>query len=377
MGAIREIFRAFAPEYLERFPDLPSQHRKVIEAILACRSGELGSTAYRCTGCGATHSVFRSCGNRHCPQCQIHKTRQWLATQLDRRLPGPHFFLTFTVPEPLRPFLRSHQRVGYAALFEASSGALKKLARDPRFLGTDLPGFTGVLHPWGRQLQFHPHIHYIAPAGGLCPDRERWLSSRADFYLPVRALSPIYRARFKDQMRREGLLDAIDPAVWKTAWNVHCESAGDGAHVLRYLAAYVFRVAISDRRIVSFSPADRTVTFRYRPREAGRELSPSGELTTTLDAMEFLRRFLQHVLPSGFMKVRHFGCLSPNCSVPLDEVRRLITEATGACLPPDEPEPPKPPAYHCPDCGAPLVYVRTLLPFQIELPRMLAIPDTG
>jgi hypothetical protein len=355
MGAIAEIFRAFGPLYLERFPHLPTAHRRVMDAILQCRSGELGSTLYQCSDCGAAHWVGRACGNRHCPQCQAHKTRQWFDTQLERRLPGPYFLLTFTVPQPLRPFLRSHPRVGYNALFHASAGALKTLARDPRHIGTDLPGFTGVLHTWGRQLPFHPHIHYLVPGGGLSPDRDRWLPSREDFYLPVRALSPIYRAKFKDRMRREGLLAKIDPQVWRIDWNVDCEPAGDGEHALGYLARYVFRVAISDPRVVGFSVPDHTVTFRYRPSEGGPEQS------TALDAFEFLRRYLQHVLPSGFMKVRHFGFLNPNCAVPLEQIRSLIHRATGASLPPAPPPTDDRPACYCPDCGAALVYVRTVL----------------
>ena len=155
------------------------------------------------------HLIDRSCGNRHCPQCQYHKSRQWLEAQLDRRLPGNHFLLTFTVPEQLRPFCRSHQEAAYGALFAASAGAIKKMAKDPRFIGADLPGFTAVLHTWGRQIQFHPHIHYIVPGGGLSKDRSEWLASRADFYLPVKALSPIFRAKFKEQMNKAGLLPRL------------------------------------------------------------------------------------------------------------------------------------------------------------------------
>lgn len=368
MGAITELFRAFAPEYVARFPNLPLPHRKAIDAIRACRSGALGSTVYRCTDtdCGHTHFVHRSCGNRHCPQCQAHKTRQWLASQLDRKLPGPHFLLTFTVPEGLRDFVRSHPRVGYDALFEASSGALKKLARNPRFLGSDLIGFTGVLHTWGRALPFHPHIHYIVPAGGLSADRSRWIPSRSNFFVPVRALSPVYRALFRERLHTEGLLEQIDPAVWGADWVVHCQPAGDGVHAFQYLARYVFRVAISDRRLVAVSPAERTVTFRYRPPGEKRDRR------MTLDVFEFLRRYLQHVLPSGFMKIRHFGFLHPNCAVPLTKTRRLVTEATGSCLPPEVLAPPERPAFYCPDCGAALALVRRIFP----TPPILLL-DTG
>jgi len=193
MPAIADIFRAFAPEYLERFPNLPDQHKKVINAIVNCRSGNFGVTIYRCEGCGATHCIDRSCGDRHCPQCQHQKSRDWLERQLNRRLPGQHFMLTFTMPEQIRSFCRSHQRLAYEALFSAAGGAIKKLAKDPRYIGTDLPGFTGVLHTWGRQLQYHPHVHFIVPAGGLSKNREHWLAAGNAFYLPVRALAKIFK----------------------------------------------------------------------------------------------------------------------------------------------------------------------------------------
>ncbi|MFQ5904639.1 MAG: transposase zinc-binding domain-containing protein, partial [Candidatus Binatia bacterium] len=248
MITITEIFARYAPEYLEKYPNLPDSHRKVIEAILNCRTGEYGSTLYQCQSCGQMHTIYCSCGNRHCPQCQHHKTQQWLEKQLDRQLPGPHFLITFTVPEELRDFIRSHQRVCYDALFKASSEALKLLAKDERFIGTDLPGFTGILHTWGRQLQYHPHIHYIVPGGGLSKDRSSWLPSRADFYVPVQALSPIYRAKFKAEMKKAGLLDQIDPKVWEVDWIVNSQAVGNGSSSLKYLAPYVFKVAISNSR---------------------------------------------------------------------------------------------------------------------------------
>jgi hypothetical protein len=188
MTTLRDIFDAFGPEYLERYPNLPTSHRKVISAIQHCRSGPYGYSLSQCQSCGGRHHVHHSCGNRHCPQCQQHTTQQWLHHHLAHQLPGPHFLLTFTVPEPLRPFLRSHQRLAYHAMFTASTQALKRLAQEERFIGTHLPGFPGVLHTWGRQLQYHPHIHYIVPGGGLSQDRDAWLPSRASFFVPVKAL---------------------------------------------------------------------------------------------------------------------------------------------------------------------------------------------
>src|SRR5215813_1289046 len=352
MTTIRDIFTAFAPEYLERSPTLPTSHRKVISAIRNCRSGHYGQSLYQCQSCRGHHRVQHSCGNRHCPQCQQHKTRQWLHHHLEQQLPGPHFLLTFTVPETLRPFIRSHQRLAYHALFQASATALKRLAQDERFIGTDLPGFTGVLHTWGRQLQYHPHIHYIVPGGGLSKDRTRWLPSRANFFVPVKALSPIYRALFKDAVRRAGLLEQIDPQVWSIPWNVHSQANHHGHSAFTYLAPYVFKVAISNQRIVSLT--DRTVTFTYR------KVGSARPRTAHLDVMEFLRRFLLHVLPEGFMKVRHFGFLHTSCTIPPDTIRLMIVQAYPIDFQPPPLTHPAPFVAFCPTCGGPMHVVMRL-----------------
>ena len=353
MTTLRDIFTAFAPESLERYPHLPTSHQKVISAIQNCQSGHYGHSLYQCQSCNNQHHVNHSCGNRHCPQCQHHKTQQWLHHHLDKQLPGPHFLLTFPVPEILRPFIRSHQRLAYQALFSASSLALKRLAKDQRFIGTDLPGFTGVLHTWGRQLQYHPHIHYIVPGGGLSKDRTTWQPSRATFYVPVKALSPIYRALFKEDMRQAGLLEHIAPQVWNTPWNVHSQAGANGHTAFTYLAPYVFRVAISNRRLVALK--DRTVTFTYRQPGSSRPRPP-------LDAIEFLRRCLQHVLPEGFMKGRHFGCMNSRCTLPTDTLRRLsLRQHPVACKTP-EVEAPAPCVAACPTCGKPMQLVLRLWP---------------
>jgi hypothetical protein len=354
---ITEIFRTFGPEYLSRYPDMPLIHKKTFAAMVNCRSGSLGATIYRCEGCGKKHFIDRSCGNRHCPQCQYHKSRQWLDAQLQRRLPGTHFLVTFTVPEQLRHFCRTHQDAAYDAFFTASSGAIKKLALDPRFIGTDLPGFTSVLHTWGRQMQYHPHLHLIVPAGGLSLDRKRWLPSRNTFYLPVRALSVIFRAKFRDEMER--FLGDIDPVVWQMEWNVNVQPVGDGTAVLKYLAPYIFRVAISNSRIVEVK--DHSVVFAYRKKGSNRLRQ------VTLDVMEFIRRFLQHILPHGFMKVRHYGFMSANCSVDLARLRLLILECLKEVqfsledLAPAAARPPVPKPV-CPSCGGALLYLFSLIP---------------
>jgi hypothetical protein len=345
MTTLREIFTAFAPEYLERYPHLPTAHRKVISAIQHCQSGPYGHSLSQCPDCGGHHRVNHSCGNRHCPQCQQHKTPQWLQHHLDKQLPGPHFLLTFTVPETLRPFVRSHQRLAYQALFQASATALKRLAKDERFIGTDLPGLPGVLPTWGRQLQYHPHIHSIVPGGGLSRDRTTWCPSRAHFFVPVKALSPIYRALFKEEIRQAGLLEHLDPQVWTIPWNVHSQANHHGHSALTYLAPYVFKVAISNHRLVSLT--DRTGTFTYR------QVGSARLRTAHLDGMEFLRRFLQHVLPDGLQKVRHFGFLHASCTLPLATIRRMIVQAPPGEDQPPPHTPPPPRAARWPTCGAP------------------------
>ena len=352
MTTIRDIFNAFTPEYLERYPHLPISHRKVISAIQYCQSGHYGHSLSQCQSCGAQHRVQHSCGNRHCPQCQHHKTQQWLHHHLDKQLPGPHFLITFTVPETLRPFLRSHQRLAYQAMFAASSLALKRLAKEERFIGTHCPGFTGVLHTWGRQLQYHPHIHYVVPGGGLSEDRTTWLPSRANFSVPVKALSPISRAIFKEDLRHAGLLEHIDPQVWDLPWNVHSQANPQSDTAFTYLAPSGFRVAISTRRIGGLT--DHTVTFTYRTPGSARPR------TTALDAIEFLRRFLQHVLPDGFVTVRHCGLLHASCAIPTNTLRLMIVPACPIDCKPTRIVPPQPLVALCPTCGAPMQVVMRL-----------------
>ena len=331
-----------------------TEHRlpTVLSAILNCKTGHYGHSLFQCQHGGKQHRVHHSCGNRHCPQCQHHKTRLWLHKQLENQLPGPYFLITSTVPETLRPFIRSHPRIAYQALFHASSQALKRLAKDERFIGTRLPGFTGILHTRGRQLQYHPHIHYIVPGGGLSKDRSAGLPSRVNFFVPVKALSPIYRNIFKEEMAQAGLLDEIDPQVGNITWNVHSRANPNGHTSLKYLAPYVSKVAISNSRIVSLK--DRTVTFTYRkPRSSRRR-------TTNLDAIEFIRRFLHHVLPNGFIKVRHFGFINTRCAIPTDTLRRLILKRHPVAFNTPHLEAPAPVVASCPSCGKPMQLVMRL-----------------
>jgi len=352
MPTSSDIFNPCAPESLERSPNLPTAHPKVISAIQNGRSGHDGHRLYQCQSCGKHHRVNHACGHRHCPPCQHHQTQQWLPHHLDKQLPGPHCLIPFTVPETLRPFIRSHQRLAYQALFKASSQALKRLAHEERFLGTNLPGFPGILHTWGRQLQYHPHLHSMVPGGGLSKDRPPWRPSRAHFSVPVQALAPIYRALFKEEMPQAGLLAPIDPLVWHTDGNVHCQANPHGHTSFTYLAPYVFTVAISTSRLVSLQ--DRPVPFTYR------KVGSSRPRTTTLDAVEFLRRFLQQVVPDGFMKVRHVGFLHASCALPTDTLRLMIVQAHLIDFQPTQSAPPAPLAALCPTGGAPMRVVMRL-----------------
>ena len=359
MSALQEIFQRYAPEYLERYrATMPAWHKKVIHAILHCRTGEFGANLYRCDACGQTHVAPCSCGNRHCPTCQHAKAAEWLDRQMKKLLPCPYFLITFTVPQEVRPFVRRHQKLAYSALFHAASAALSKLARDPRFVGADQIGCFGVLHTWGRQLQYHPHLHFIVPGGGLSRERDAWIASKAHFFIRVEPLSLIYRAKVRDAIARAGLLHQIDPTVWQKPWVVNSQAVGDGSASLRYLSAYVFRVALSNSRIVNYD--DHQVTFRYRKVHSPRWRK------TSLDAMEFIRRFLQHVLPTGFMKIRHYGFLSANPKTSLQKIREMISviyEVVHEILEPLAALSSV--AIKCPRCGHPLrwsTFVRALLP---------------
>jgi transposase-like zinc-binding protein/putative transposase len=199
MTTMTAIFNAHGAESLARSPTLPLAHLKTLQALRACRTGAYGYSLYPCQSCGQPHRLLQACGNRHGPPCQHQKARQWLPPQLDKQLPGPYCLSTFPIPATLRPFCRSHPRLAYQAMFKASADALKRLARDARFLGTARPGFTGIRHTWGRQLQDHPHIHSMVPGGGRAKDRAAWLPSRANCSVPVKALSPGYRAIFKEE----------------------------------------------------------------------------------------------------------------------------------------------------------------------------------
>jgi len=360
MTTIKDIFADYYNEYIYQFGTaMPQNHLKAVKAIINCRTETYGLNIYECQKCGKRHLVFRSCGNRHCPTCQNHKTRQWVEKQLQNQVPGHHFMITFTVPEQIRGFVRSNQSLCYSALFKSSSEAMKKLAADEKYMGGNLPGFFGVLHTWGRMMQYHPHIHYIAPGGAISKHDKKWHPSRMDFYLPVKALSKLFKAKFKDEMKKARFFDDIPNKVWQPDWNVNCQAVGNSEHSIKYLSRYVFKVAISNSRIVKVE--DRQVFFKYRKPKTRRWR------TAKLDVMEFIRRFLQHVLPTGFMKIRHYGFMHPSCSISLDEISARIELAYGFNVKtPDKKIEPLPPIT-CPDCGGILIYLGSILPCRAHL----------
>jgi len=318
MKAIQKIFADCASGYLDSFgAAMPAQQRKALLAIENCRTERMGKNVFTCSCCGRTEIFQRSCANRHCPTCQSDKGVQWFEVHQKNMLPCSYFMLTFTVPEQLRRPIRSNQRVLYDALFTCAWQSMSLLAKDKRHIGAHTLGAIAVLHTWTRQLEYHPHIHFLVPAGGLGWQGE-WLRCRQDFFLPVRALSRIYRAKMRDAIQNLGLMDFIAPEVWDIEWNVNCENKGNGIRALTYLSAYLFRVAISNSRIVR-SDAE-TTTFLYKKQKSDKYKN------CTLPTSEFIRRFLQHVLPKGFVKVRHYGFLAANGAYDANTLADLIME---------------------------------------------------
>ncbi len=236
---------------------------------------------------------------------------------MKRLLPAVTYHLvTFTLPEELRQIARSNQKLIYGILFRTSAAALKKLAADPRFVGGQI-GMTGVLHTWTRALLYHPHVHFVVPGGGYDEDDKKWHSSGKKFLVPVKALSMIFRAKFRDEFKKTPLFKEIPANVWAKDWVVHSKPVGNGEHALEYLSAYVYRVAITDKRIVRVQNDE--VTFRYRESDTGTWK------TQKLNSIEFIRRFLWHVLPPGFVKIRHFGLLSSVKNAVFTKAGQLLT----------------------------------------------------
>ena len=365
------------PAYLAKFGEqVPIGHRKVLSAITRCRTGELGGVRYECDDCGREHWVGRSCGNRHCPNCGKDKSTRWLEKQSDRLLPVHHFLVTFTVPGQVRSVLRGSQRDGYAALFDAGAESIVDVGSATKSLTGCQLGFFGVLHTWGRDpMIYHPHVHFVVPGGGVSEDGAVWKATPENFLFHHATLIRVYKAKLADHLRACGLYDAVAAEAWRAKFVVDIKPVGDGQAVLKYLAPYVNRVAISDNRIVACD--DSSVTFRYTP--SGTKQSK----IRTVSGSEFVRGFTQHTLPRGFQKIRYYGWMSPHCRIALDEVKWLVWLflgwtfylASGGAV---QQTPRQRPTVRCAECGGTMRIVEVTFEARRVLPQhCLTYLDSG
>ncbi len=344
---VGDIARRYGPAYRCR-----SEHRRVLRDLAQCRTAALGGHLEQCASCGTTRPVYNSCRNRHCPKCETMAQATWRDAQQALVLPIPYFHLVFTVPHELNGLIQTNPRCCYALLFHAVAATLKTFAHDPRHLGAEL-GVTAVLHTWSQTLVDHVHLHCIVTGGGLARDGSRWRRSKGRRYLfPVAAMAALFRGKFLARLsaayRRGALLCTgpsaalADPRAWQQlrtqlgakAWYVYAKAPFAGPkQVLNYLARYTHRIAISNERIVAVE--DDQVRFRYKDYAAGSVIK---ELC--VDAPEFLRRFLLHVVPRGFMRVRHYGLLANrHRAVRLARCRELLHAPTLAEKPAVAPSP--------------------------------------
>lgn len=361
MVELADIFRLHGPASRARCGDrMPTSPLAALAAIAQCRTEALGGHVYQCAECGELEYSSHACKNRHCPKCQNNEAARWLEKHRELILPIPYFLVPFTLPEPLRPVARSPQQLMYNLVLPTSSAALQDLALAPQPLGGQL-GMLGVRHTGTRDMASHPHVHSLVPAGALAREGSPWLSPRYEnWLLPVRALSQRFRGKFREGITKAHLLDHVPAHVWPHAWVTHCQPAGTSHEVLTSLAPYIRRSALTNNRIARREEGH--VTFRCKE-------SRSAEWKhLTLPAEEFIRRFLQHGLPQGCIKVRYYGCLSPPCRKALPHLRELL--AMSSChgtaphnrttRHPAQPPPTTHPARPCPTCRGPLVLLRHL-----------------
>jgi hypothetical protein len=315
--SLAEVLRQYWPQYARQFGSaILASHRRAVRAILSCRTSTLGGQVYRCTDCCQEHFVYHSCNHRACPQCGQADAAQWVEHQKAKLLPVPYYLITFTVPEGLRAWLRSHQKQGYALLLSQSAATLQDVAARTKYLGAEL-GLLSVLHTWGRQLQFHPHVHCVVPAGGLRSDGLRWCRPPCDpFFLPHKVLAARFRNRLKAALRQAPDGAQIPNSLWRQPWVVDVQPAGTGQTAIKYLAAYVYHTALGSQRILNADNGH--ITFKYK------DSDDQQWHVLKLSATEFLRRFLQHVLPKGFQRVRYFGWLSPAAKTRWQRILALL-----------------------------------------------------
>ena len=356
MLEVADIVRLHGEAYLRQYgSSLSSAQKRALRDISACRTPLLGGHVYQCGHCQEKVFSYHSCRNRSCPKCHQAQTERWIEKQRSRLPACSYFLVTFTLPAELRPLARTHPKKIYSLLMKAAADALQKLAADPQFLGGARLGILAVLHSWTRAMLFHPHVHMLVTAGGLAPG-QTWVSPKhRKFLVPDRALSIIFRAKFCAGLKRAGLLSNAPIPVWKKNWVVHSQHAGRGDKVLDYLARYVFRIAISNSRLESID--NGIVRFRYRDNRSQQIRR------VTLPGIQFIARFLQHVLPRGAVKVRYYGIFSPSSKSMLALARQLLSQHSSIEDPsPSSPQQvlkPRSPARDWPTC--PLCRIGTLV----------------
>jgi Putative transposase/Transposase zinc-binding domain len=358
---------------------LTPRHLETLRAIRRCRTAELGGHVDECTRCGHQAISYNSCRNRHCPKCQSNARHRWLDARRRELLPVPYAHVVFTLPHELAPLALQNKKTVYDLLFRASAETLQEVARNPQRLGAEI-GFFGVLHTWNQKLEHHPHVHCVVPAGGLAPDHTRWVRPRYNFFLPVRVLGRLFRGKFIAALKsafargKLGFYGKLKPLgeeknfrallrqAYRHDWVVYAKRPfGGPEHVLRYLGGYTHRVAISNHRLVACD--NGKVTFRWRD-----SAHKNRKRLMTLPLHEFLRRFLLHLLPPGFVRIRHFGFLAnrrraqslPLCFAAFDSVAAQ-TETVLSKVP------DRNPGWFCPLCGGAMVVIERFTTAQLQL----------
>jgi Putative transposase/Transposase zinc-binding domain len=394
---VADLIRVAGQPFLEASRHwITGRHLKVLAAIERCRTAALGGHRDLCARCGYRAISFNSCRDRHCPKCQASARDRWLEARRSELLATPYVHVVFTLPHRLAPLALQNKKVMYDLLFRSAAQTLLEIARDPRHLGAEI-GFFGVLHSWNQKLEHHPHIHFVVPAGGLSPDHRRWISAQPRFFLPVPVLRKVFRGKFVEALRAafaagrlgfygnlkllaEGKAFAsfLRP-LFRRNWVVYCKPPfGGPEQVLRYLGRYTHRVAISNHRLVSLQ--NRQVTFRWRDSRHGNR-----QRLMTLPVEEFLRRFLLHVLPSGFVRIRHFGFVAHRRRAALLPLCfQFLGRRTD--LPPASEHPPEgdqegtsvirpsAPSWTCPRCGGPMIFLERLTAAEIYLRSPPPVP---
>jgi Putative transposase/Transposase zinc-binding domain len=319
--SFHEVLLRWGPDYLQRHDAaMPARQRQVLGKILRCHTAALGGSLYRCRGCGTVHYTYHSCNDRHCSLCGHNEAQQWLEQHSQLLLPVPYFMVTFTLPDPLRAWIRSNPRLGYQLLFKTSARALQDLAANPKRLGGEL-GLMGFLHTWSRTLIFHPHIHYLVPGGALSLDHRHWVTKGSKFFVSRYPLADHFRTLFHRALTRESpqALLGLPAIVWRQRWSVKVNAMGSGHQALGYLSRYVFKTATGNRRLLQLP--DGRLRWPFRNSRTNR---PDH---VHLQPEELIRRFLQHVLPAGFHRVRLFGWFHPAGRLKLNRVRALLNRS--------------------------------------------------